>query len=191
MLLGRSTAEYIVIKAIIYTYGYLGLICLVYFYLALSIGGMRAISHPFSVAVETVGAIEILFYFFWFLPYRNYLHKQCSIFPSPLMREERQQLFYKSLFVTSDIEQDVKRWTGCACLEDLRRENVKEWLLWVLFDKEGQPGEDEEELEEYVNAIEEALGRNIKPGCGSTMSMRFGFRRFDVSHRSLLYYLVR
>lgn len=190
MLLGQSTAEYVLIKAVIYTFGYLGLICLVYFYLAVSVGGVRWISHPVSIAIETIGAIEILFYLFWFLPYRYYLHKQRPAFPTPLNREERQELFFKSLAVTSDIELFAKKWMRGASLEDMRRENLKEWMLWALFDREGPPGEDDEELEEYVEAIEEALGRNIRPGWGPVESIRLNFQRFTISHHSLLYYCV-
>lgn len=190
MLLGQSTAEYALIKAIIYTFRYLGLICLIYFYLALSIGGVRWISHPVSITIETIGAIEILFYLFWFLPYRHYLHKQRPAFPPPLTREERQTLFYKSLAVTPDIELFAKQWMCGANLEDLRRENLKEWFLWALFDREGPPGADDEELEEYVEAVEEALGRNLRSGWGPVESLRLNFQRFDVSHRSLAYYCV-
>lgn len=127
MLLGKSTFEYVVIEAVVYFYSYIGLLCLAYFYLALSIGGVRVIAHPVSIAIEVLGAIEILFYLAWFLPYRSYLHKQKPLFPSPLNREQRQDLFYRSLAVTPDIELFVKKWMCGASLEDMRRENIKEW----------------------------------------------------------------
>lgn len=190
MLLGQSTAEYVLIKSIIYLFGYLGLICLIYFYLAVSIGGIRWISHPVSITIETIGAIEILFYLFWFLPYRYYLHKKRAVFPQPLDRVGRQDLFYRSLAVTSDIELFTKQWMGGASLEDLRRENLKEWMLWALFDREGPPGDDDEELEEYIEAVEEVLGRNVRPGWGPVQSVRLNFERFAISHHSLTYYLV-
>ncbi|KAL1592244.1 hypothetical protein SLS60_011321 [Paraconiothyrium brasiliense] len=190
MLLGRSTFEYVLIKALVYFCSYLGLICLAYSYLALSIGGVRVITHPVSIAIEVLGAIEILFYLLWFLPYRSYLRKQKSLFPPSLDRENRQDLFDRSLAVTPDIELYVKKWMCGASLEDMRRENVKEWLLWALFDREGPPGDDEEELEGYVEAVEETLGRNIRPGWGPVSSIRLNFRKFSVSHRSLTYYMV-
>lgn len=77
-----------------------------------------------------------------------------------------------------------------ASIEDLRRENLKEWLLWALFDREGPPGDDDEELEEYVKAVEEAMRRDIRPGWGPAKSLRLNFSKFTVSHRTLLYYLV-
>jgi hypothetical protein len=190
MLVGQSTAEYVLIKAFVYTFSYLGLACLLYFYLALSIGGVKTISHPVSIAIEVIGAIEILFYLFWFLPYRHYLQKQPPRFPPSLNRSERHELFYKSLSVTSDIELFTRKWMCGASIEDLRRESLKEWLLWAFFNREGPPGDDDEELEGYLESIEEVLGRNIKPGYGPAKTLRLNFDKIKVSHRSLLYYLV-
>lgn len=127
MLLGKSTLEHVLITAFVYFYSYLGLLCLAYFYLALSIGGVRAVAHPVSIAIEVLGAIEILFYLGWFLPYRSYLRKQKAAFPAPLTRRQRQVLWNRSLAVTPDIELYVKKWMCGASLEDLRRDNLKQW----------------------------------------------------------------
>jgi hypothetical protein len=59
-----------------------------------------------------------------------------------------------------------------------------------LFDREGSPGEDDDELEIYVEMVEELLGRNIRPGWGPVTGLRLNFRDFSVAHRSLTYYLV-
>lgn len=75
-------------------------------------------------------------------------------------------------------------------MDDVRRENIKEWLLWALFDREGPPGDDDEELEEYLKVVEKCLGRSIRPGWGPVESLRLNFQRFTVSHRSLVFYLV-
>lgn len=190
MIVGKSPFEYVLVKGVIYLASYLGLLCLAYFYLALSIGGWRAVLHPVSLTIEVLGIIEILFYFLWFLPYRSHLHRQRPMFPPPLNRSQREALFLKSLAVTPDVELYVKKWSGGASLEDLRRENFKEWLLWALFDREGPPGEDDEELEGYIETIEETLGRNIRPGWGPVSSLRPNFQNFTVSHRSLSYYML-
>ncbi|KAF2477191.1 uncharacterized protein BDR25DRAFT_251793 [Lindgomyces ingoldianus] len=189
MLVGQSTAEYILIKTIIYFFSYLGLLCILYFYLALSIGGVRVIAHPVSIFIESIGAIEILWYLVWFLPYRRYLHKQRAAFPPRLSRYERQRLFRKSLETTADIELFTRKWMGGAHLDDIRRENIKEWMLWALFNREGSPAEDDEELEAYLFEIEEKLGWAVKPGWGPAKSLRLNFDRFEVTHRSLIYYL--
>ncbi|KAF2007615.1 hypothetical protein P154DRAFT_593145 [Amniculicola lignicola CBS 123094] len=190
MLVNQFTAEYVLVRGIIYMFSYTGLICLFYFFLALSIGGVQFIAHPFSIAIEVLGAIEILFYLFWFLPYRHYLHSQKPIFPPPLLRNERAELFDKTLGTVRDVELFVKGWMGGAGLEDLRREDVKLWLLWALWDREGIPGNDEEELEGYVDRVEAALGREIKGGWGKAKGIRLSFGKFEVSHRSLMFYLI-
>ncbi|KAH7126567.1 hypothetical protein B0J11DRAFT_549509 [Dendryphion nanum] len=177
MLVGQSTAEYILIRAITYYFSYLGIICLVYFYLAISIGGVLAISHP------------ILFYLFWFIPYRHHLHKQSPVFPPPLSCERRQALFKRSLSLVPDTELFVKKWMCMGNVYDMRRENLKEWLLWALFDREGLPSEDDKELEEYVVVVEEALGRTINPGYGPVKSLRLNFDNLTITHRTLTYYM--
>ncbi|PVH90175.1 hypothetical protein DM02DRAFT_722590 [Periconia macrospinosa] len=190
MLVGQSNTEYVLIEAVVYVFGYLGLLCLTYFSVALAIGGVPWVSHPFSIAIETIGAIEILFYLFWYLPYVNYLRKQRPRFSSPLHREQRRDFLQKSLAACSDVELFVKGWMCGASLEDVRRENLKDWFLWALFDREGPPLDDDEELEEYVRLVEEALGRNIGPGWGPADSVRLNFQHLDVSHRSLVYYCI-
>lgn len=192
MLVGKSTAEYLLVQAIIFTFSYIGLACFSYFLLALSIGGVRWILHPISIIIEVVGAIEILFYFLWSLPYRYYLHRQPPNFPAPLSRERRQDLFRRILATTSDLELFARKWMCWASLEDLRRENLKEWMLWALFDRQGEPGEDDEELEEYCDLVGQAMDRKILPGWGreGVKSIRLNFDTFAVSHRSLLFYMV-
>ncbi|KAF2184754.1 hypothetical protein K469DRAFT_578182 [Zopfia rhizophila CBS 207.26] len=188
MLVGQSTLECALIKTIIYLFSYLGLICLLYFYLALSVGGVRAISHPVSILIECVGVIEILWYLLWFLPYKHRLQKQPAVFPPQLSRDHRRELFQRSLLITTDIELFARKWMCGAHMDDIRRENIKEWLLWALFNREGPPGDDNEELEEYMDEIEEKMGWEIKPGKGPAQSVRLNFDRIKVTHRSLLYY---
>jgi hypothetical protein len=127
MLLGKSTFDHVLVKVVVYLFSYLGLLCLSYFFLVLAIGGINAAAHPFSITIEVLGAIEILFYLFWFLPYRSYLRKQKALFPPPLNRQQREALWEKSLSVTPDIELYIKKWMCGGSLEDLRRENLKEW----------------------------------------------------------------
>jgi hypothetical protein len=62
------SGKYVFFQVWFYTLSYLRLACLLYFYLALSIGGVVAVAHPVSIFIEIVGAIEILFYLLWYLP---------------------------------------------------------------------------------------------------------------------------
>ena len=49
---------------------------------------------------------------------------------------------------------------------------------------------DEDEVEDYVRALEKLLGRNIPLGKGSAKSLRLTLDKVNCFHRSLFWYLV-
>lgn len=151
--------------------------------------GVSGVTHPFSIFVEVVGAIEILWYLAWFLPYRHYLQRP-GIRPTPLRRAQRRQLFRKALDLITDGEQFVRKWMQNSHLEDIRRENLKDWFLWALWERDGPPGEDDEELEDIISEVEERLDMKIKPGRGDAEALRPSFDRIRMTHRSLFWYIV-
>lgn len=189
MLVGKSVPELILVKSTVVLFQYLGLLCLLYFWFILAVARVPGILHPFSILIEVIGAIEILFYFAFYLPYRSHLQKPGLKF-EPLPQAERKQSFYKGLDHAPDIEQYIRKWHGNAQLCDIRRDNVKDWLMWALFDKQGNPGEHDAELEEYITDAEERAGVMIKRGYGDSKPMRPSFDPVDIRHRSLLFYLV-
>jgi hypothetical protein len=190
MIVGQSDVEYVLIRAAIIFFSYLGLLGLLYFYVVLSIGGVPAIAFPFSIIIEGIALLEILFYFCWFLPYKSYLQRPAAELPPPLTRGQRKELFLKGLEHVPDPELYVRKWMHNAHVDDLRQENVKEWLLWVLFDRDGPPGADDEELAEYISEIERRMNMKIKPGRSEVQAMRLNFDPVPITHRSLFFYLV-
>jgi len=52
------------------------------------------------------------------------------------------------------------------------------------------PGNDDEELEEYVVATEKLLGRPIQQGRGDATCLRLTLDRVEMLHRSLIWYFV-
>ncbi|KAF6808933.1 alpha beta hydrolase fold family [Colletotrichum sojae] len=187
MLVGRSVPELILVRSMVVFFQYLGLLCFLYFWFIFALAGVPGIAHPVSILIEVVGAIEILFYFAFFLPYRARLQRP-GFQVEPLSRPERREFFQRGLDHAPDVEQYIRKWHCNAQLGDIRRENVKDWLLWALFDKEGIPGEDDDELEEYINDAEERAGVSIKKGYGDAKPMRLSFDSVDIRHRSLLFY---
>lgn len=76
-------------------------------------------------------------------------------------------------------------------MKEIKRENVKEFFIWAFFNRGGPPGDDDDELDEYISATEEILGRPFEPGRGKAKSLRLTIDRVDMLHRSLAWYLVR
>lgn len=88
----------------------------------------------------------------------------------------------------------------------MRRENIREFFAWGLMNR-GTESEDErgrrlqehpvdfkaeeEELNEYADGIQTLLGRRLEPGWGSAKSLRLTMDQIDMSHRPVVWYMVR
>lgn len=91
----------------------------------------------------------------------------------------------------ADPEAYLQKWFLGAPLSEIKRENVKEFFLWAFFNRGGPPGDDDEELEDYVFATEKLLGKPIEEGRGNAKCLRLTLDRVDMLHRSLVWYIVR
>lgn len=109
--------------------------------------------------------------------------------PAP-SREERSALYRKCSDNITDPEAYLQKWFLDADTSEIRRDNVKEFFLWAFFNRGGEPGEDEEELEEYVAVLERQLGREIPQGRGNAKCLRLTLDEVFMSHRSLIWYCV-
>ena len=89
-----------------------------------------------------------------------------------------------------DPEKYLSQWFLGAPEEQIKRENVKEFIRWAFLNTEQTKSEDEVEVEGYVKAMEKLLGRDIPSGKGSAKSLRLTVDKVDCLHRSLLWYLV-
>ncbi|KAG8162251.1 hypothetical protein KVR01_008016 [Diaporthe batatas] len=192
MILNNTWPQYLAVRLLILFMRDLGLLCIGYFFTVFALGGVVAIAHPVSIIIESLGAIEILFYLFFFLPYRFIIQTFRPYKPPPLTRAERAELFYKAAGLIPDVESFVRKWTNNAHLADIRIDNVKEWLLWALFEIEDMRSIDidtHKELDSYIEYVQQVIGLELKPGRGAAEPLRLSFDPIYVEHRSLVYYL--
>jgi hypothetical protein len=140
--------------------------------------------------VENLLISETLFHLFVYIPSSCYLQRGAIHHPR-LPSEERYELFDLCNENIFNPEEYLHKWFLGAGLQDMKRENVKEFYLWGYFNRGGPPGDDNEELEEYANATEELLGVSIEEGWGKAKSFRLTIDKVWVDHRSLTFYLVR
>jgi hypothetical protein len=188
-MIGTSRLEYWFIRSCIVSLHCIAPICILYCALLVSLYGVKATTYRFPLLVETGAVIETLFYLCIFVPYRRYLQREAVHPPAP-SREERRELYQLCNDNISDPEAYLKKWFLGADSQDIKRENVKEFFLWAFFNRGGPPGDDEEEVEEYVCLLEKLLGRPIQPGRGNAKALRLTIDQVDMLHRSLVWYLV-
>ncbi|KAH7349623.1 hypothetical protein B0T11DRAFT_133261 [Plectosphaerella cucumerina] len=184
---GKAHYLYVVFRAVLTLVNHIGLASLLYFFAILSLAGVRGIAHPVSITILVAGLVEILFYLAWFLPYQAY-RQSPGPQPVPLTRVLRRQLFDRAVNFCHDPELFLRGWFDKAHMDDIRVENVKEWLAWALFDRESDYAEDDPELNEYIAEFEERGGVKIKQGTGDAESIRLSFDPVVMRHRSLLFY---
>lgn len=77
-----------------------------------------------------------------------------------------------------------------APVEEIKRDNVKEFFCWAFMSRGAWGPSEDEELEEYVNELEILLGRKFELGKGSAVPLRLTLDKVSMLHRSLTWYLV-
>jgi len=190
-MVGTSTFEYIFLRASIVFLHNIAPTSLLYSALFLASFFLnpspRAYRLPFPAEVWLFS--EAAFYTIVFLPYESYLQR-AAVHPEPLSQEDRASLFARCNKNVFDPEKYIRQWLLGAKATDIRRENVKEFIRWAFWNASDVLQGDEDEVEDYVRALEKLLGRSIPHGKGSAKTLRLTLDKVNCFHRSLFWYLV-
>ncbi|TVY55684.1 hypothetical protein LCER1_G002760 [Lachnellula cervina] len=187
-MIGTSRAEFYFIRVCVVGLHYLAPLAILYCVLNIILHGFKAATYRFPLIIESIAIAETLFFFCVYIPYSVYLQREAVHPPAPT-REERKELFQLCNDNIADPEAYFRKWFLGAPLSEIKRENVKEFFLWAFFNRGGPPGEDNEELEEYVSATEKLLGRPLEEGTGDAKCLRTTLDRVGMLHRSLVWYI--
>ena len=186
-MIGTSFKEYAFIQACIFFLHYivpLSILCCVFTLI------VRHSAYRIPWFLELIAASETAFYLFVYLP-RRYVLQRKAIHPTTLPPEKRRELFKKCHDSVPDAEMYLKKWFKQAPVSEIKRDNVKEFFCWAFLNKGAWGPEDDAELDEYVEKIEEHLGRKLEPGRGSADALRLTIDEVRMMHRSLIWYMVR
>lgn len=186
-MIGTSRSELYFIQACIYFLHYIAPACVAYCVLLVFLYGIKATTYRFPLFIETLAFAETAFYLLVFTPYRIYLQREAA-HPPQLGRAERRALFTKCNDSIPDVEAYLRKWFLGAPIEEIKKDNVKEFFLWAFFNRGGLPGKDDDELEEYIAYTENSMGRKVAPGRGTAQSLRLTLDKVDMLHRSLTWY---
>lgn len=131
--------------------------------------------------------LEALYYLLVLRPFERRLSHRAR---HPPHNVDRQALFQRCLDNVPDPERYLSLWALGAHPNDIRRDNVRDFLLWAFFDRESVVPEIEDELEGYINKTEELLGRSLAPGRGPAVPMRLTFDHVPTRYRSVVWYMI-
>lgn len=133
--------------------------------------------------------LETAFYLLVYYPRKIYLQR-AAIHPAPITRERRRVLFQRCHKNIPNPERYLAKWFMDAPVSEIKRENMKDFYRWAFLNT-GEPNTaDDEELEEYIGAMEELLKTKIQPGRGNAICFRLTLDKVSMLRRSLTWYLV-
>ncbi|KAI2630203.1 hypothetical protein GGS26DRAFT_591497 [Hypomontagnella submonticulosa] len=191
-MIGTSIPEYIFIRICIFLVQYTTPLCIACLALLAAVHGwVAALSHPLGVALLAYSIADVLYAVFVYIP-RNHRLKEEANHPPPLTPDERRALFQRCFANVPDPRRYLQMWFLGADESEIRRDNVRNFLLWAFFDR--WPGketpEEDAELDEYIDTIERVTGRRLEPGRGKADGLRLSLDSVETRYRSVVWYLV-
>lgn len=187
-MLNDTWPQYLLVRLVILILQWLGPGCVAY-----TVWNARNVwpEWPVKSAFQIWCAIETTFYVF-FLFYRQHLQR-AAIHPTPRSKDERRALFAKVRAEVHDPEKYFSGWFRCAKIEDIGREDVREFLNWAFWDGNADMspnGADDEEMDEYIGKVEKMMRNPFKPGRGTAKSLRLTLDPIEMEYRTVLWYGV-
>ena len=203
-MIGTSLPEYVFIRVCIFALRYttpIFLACLAV-QVALHGGGFTATLRENIVAKLLLGyaVADLLYAVLVWRPYARQRLADKAEHPEPPSRAERRAFLERCLAHVPDVERYLRLWFLGADPEEIRRDNLREFLLWAFFDRAPRPHPDgegwgespevEQELDEYVDMVESYLGRKIEPGRGRAVGLLLTLDDVETRYRSVIWYAL-
>ncbi|KAK4172081.1 hypothetical protein QBC36DRAFT_338695 [Triangularia setosa] len=146
--------------------------------------------------ILTLCTLEVSLLILLYLPHKTRLLKTEAIHPSPpLTQPQRQALFQQCAANIPEWNRYLKLWFLNAPLGEIKRQNIRDFILWGFFDSssssEPLSSEIETEIESYISHLEALSNRQFPPGRGSsTIALRLTFDPIETRYRSVVWYLL-
>lgn len=185
-MIGHSIPEYIFIRIAIFALRSVAPLSFLYLGTSLLLGQWL-----YTAWLGIYASLEAAFYLFVYLP-RTYALQKEAEHPPLLSRDDRQALFSQCFARVRDADMSTG-WFYSSPIPNIKRDNVVEWILWALFntDIEGLREEWVEEIDGYVNMIEQLLDHKLEPGHNDEVQcIKVTIDPIVSVHRPLLWYLI-
>ncbi len=198
-MIGNSPPKWALIQASVLLFRFTPLFYLV---ALLALFARAAPHHTAQAVLAGLLLAEAVFYTTLYRPHVRRAATTEAVYPAPLGKAERRALFAQCLAHAHDPAQYLRGWFLHAHLDDIRRDNVREFLLWAFFETDDEVADlahngDEEaaaaraaELDGYIAALEDRIGCRFAPGRGAARSLRLTLEPVATAYRSLAWYAV-
>lgn len=192
-MIGDSTAEWIFIRLAIISFRYSPLFYAIGLVTQCLRHGSSAWGFTATRILTGVLVAEAVFYIRIWRPFQARLEIPAN-HPEPLSDNDRRAMFNECLSNIESLEWYLRGWFLGASLDDIRRDNLKDFLLWGFFDKNhADVDENDEAIEEinaYISTIEQRLGRSFGDGRGPAKCLRLTLDGAETAYRGLSWYAV-
>jgi hypothetical protein len=141
--------------------------------------------------IDVYAITESLFFLVVYLPRKWLLNRPAA--PSTVLatREEREAAFVRTWGAYSDPHEYLSGWFKGVAVEELQREDIKDFISWRLWNSTQRAPEYEDELDHYLAMVEDSLHFKLPLGSSGKTSMAVTLEPLQTVHRPLLWYLVR
>jgi hypothetical protein len=184
-MIGTSTSDYVFIRVCIFGIRAVTPLCI----LNTVIGIVRP---PRTLALQTLLAYTVLetaFYFLVYLPRKSRLQAPAEHPPIP-SRAFQSLLYQRCTETISDPLDYMRKWFLGADPKDIKWENVKDFFRWGFLNTAEEHTTHDEELEVYVEGVEQLIGTKFEPGRGSAKCIRLTIDPVEMIHRPVVWYFV-
>lgn len=190
-MIGTSIPEFVFIRVCVFLIQYTTPLCLFALIIVLIVGGRPALSLSISPILIAYSIFDFLYAIFIWFPYARRFKNEAR-HPPPLSLDEKRELFNKCLNNIPDFERYLRLWFLEADASEIRRDNVRDFILWAFFDAapESATEVDLAEASEFVEKLERRIGRELESGSGTARALRLTLDAVETRYRSFIWFLI-
>ncbi|KAK7914978.1 alpha beta hydrolase fold family protein [Apiospora marii] len=190
-MIGNSLGELLFIRLCILLLQYGTPILLAGLATATALGGWDALTHPASEIAIGYVLLDALYFLLIWLPWNRRLRDEVDHQPA-LSHADRRALFLRCEAHVPDFDRYLRLWFLGADPSEIRRDNVRDFVLWAFFDRRPGAESDDEaaEAEDFLDRIEGRLGRELPAGRGRAQGLRLTFDDIEARYRSFVWYVI-
>lgn len=133
---------------------------------------------------------ELTYYLFIYRPFQSRLAHPAE--HPPDTRHEREALFQRVLENIPDPEHYLSGWALDADIQEVKRDNVRDFIRWAFADRDHPHSDDhvDAELDGYLQKTESLLSRPLPPGRGAAVPIRLTYDPIETRYRTVIWYLT-